>query len=150
MKRNKSLCRLNWASWIPCLRISISVNGWYLGFDLRFSVVVVMGAPLSPPLVYSMNMLIGLVLINSFGKWEGLFVEVSLGTPDRLMIGTVEGYLIGLSLVISLGSPLESPNPGSDLPGILLGAHLGLWFGSEAARFLCFCCRLMNFHEATC
>ena len=41
------------------------------------------------------------------------------------MIGTWEGYLVGLSLVIQLGSPLDSPNPGSDLPGMLLGAPPG-------------------------
>ena len=45
-----------------------------------------------------------------------------------LMIGTGGLYLVGLSLVLTLGSPLEYPNTGADIPGMLLGAPLGLWF----------------------
>ena len=65
------------------------------------------------------------------------------------MIGTREGYLVGLSLGISLVSSLESPNPGADLPGTLLGTPLGLWFGSEAVKRLCCWRHLMDYHEDT-
>ena len=54
-----------------------------------------------------------------------------------LIIGTVEGYMIVLSLGIILVYPLESPNPGSELSDMLSGAPLGLWFGSEAIKCLC-------------
>ena len=54
-----------------------------------------------------------------------------------LMIGNVEGSMIVLSLGLLLVYPLESPNPGSELSGTLLGAPLGLCFFSEAFRCLC-------------
>ena len=51
---------------------------------------------------------------------------------------------------IPLGYPLESSNHGSDLPIMLLGASLGLWFGSEAVICLCCCCGLMDCNDANC
>ena len=39
---------------------------------------------------------------------------------------------------VTLVYPLESPNPGAGLPDMLLGAPLGLWFGSEAVMCWCF------------
>ena len=76
-------------------------------------------------------------------------VGVLLGTLAVLMIGTTEGSLVGLSLGISLGYPIEYPNPGALLSRKLLGAPLGLWFGSEAVICLYCCHLLMDFHEAT-
>ena len=108
---------------------------------------MVMVAPVGYPLGYSINMLLGLVLFNSFDTWEGYLVRVSLGTLARLIIVTREGSLVVLSLLISIGFPLESPNPGDELPGTLLGAPIGLWFGSEAVRCLCSCIFLVYNHE---
>ena len=48
-----------------------------------------------------------------------------------LMIGTGVGSLFGLSLIILLGYPLESTNPGADLPVMMLDAPSRLWFGSD-------------------
>ena len=48
-----------------------------------------------------------------------------------LMIGTGVGSLFGLSLIIPLGYPLESTNPGADLPVMMLDAPSRLWFGSD-------------------
>ena len=50
-------------------------------------------------------------------------VVFSLGTLDGLMIGTVERYLVGLSLVLPLVYPLDSPNLG--LTGTILAMSLG-------------------------
>ena len=41
---------------------------------------------------------------------EGLLVVVSIYTLNSFMIGVVEGYLVGLSLVILLRAPLKYPN----------------------------------------
>ena len=71
-------------------------------------------------------MLLGLALENYFGTWEGFLVGVSLVTLARLMIGTGGGNLVGLSLGLTLVSPLESPNSGSELPEMLMGVPLGL------------------------
>ena len=87
--------------------------------------------------------MIGLELDNSFGTWEVYLVGVSLVALTGMIIGTGEVSLVGLSLGIPLGCLLESPNPGSDMPDTLLGAPLGLWFGSEAVRFLFSCHRLV-------
>ena len=65
------------------------------------------------------------------------------------MIGTGEGYLVGLSLGLTFGYPLKSPNTVSKLISMLLGVNLGLWFGYEAAEFLCCCRRLMDCKEST-
>ena len=78
--------------------------------------------------------MIGLEIGNSFSTWEGSLVGALVG----LMIGPGEGYLVGLSLGLPLGYPLEYPNPGSELPGTLLGAPIGFWFGSEAVGCWCF------------
>ena len=76
-------------------------------------------------------------------------VVFSIGPLYGLMIVTVEVYLFGLSLGIPRVSPLESPNPGAELPDMLLGAPLGLCFGYEAVRYMCSFLRLMDFHEST-
>ena len=94
-------------------------------------------------------MLLGLSLGNYFGTWEGTLVEVSLGTLAGLMIGIWEGYLVGLSLGLTIGSPIESLNPGADLHSTLLSVNLQLWFGSGAVRCRCCCCRLTNSRKAT-
>ena len=67
-------------------------------------------------------------------------MKVIIFYMDGLIIGTGERYLVGLSLELTLGSPLVSPNNGDDLPETLMGAPIGLWFGSEAVRRRC-CCR---------
>ena len=66
-----------------------------------------------------------------------------------LIIGTGEGFLVGLLLGLKIGSPLDSPNTGAELHYTLLGDPLGLCFGSEAARCLCSFRPLIYFHEAT-
>ena len=71
-------------------------------------------------------------------------VVVLFGTLVGLMIGTGEVSLVGLSLVLPLGYPLESTNTGVDMPGTLMGASLGLWFGSEAVRCWCYWCLLVD------
>ena len=58
-------------------------------------------------------------------------VRASLVILDGLIIDTVEGYLVVLSLGLPLGSPLDSPNTGAQLPVMVMGALLGLWFGSD-------------------
>ena len=85
---------------------------------------------------YSINIFLDLELFNSFGTWKVYLVGFLLRTMDGLMIGTGEGSLVGLSLVLPLVYPLESPNTGSELYDTLLGSPLGLWFGSEVARCL--------------
>ena len=82
---------------------------------------MVLGASVRSPLGYSITMLIGLSLDNSFDTREGSLVGVSLGTMDVLVIGTVEGSLVGLSLKLPLGSPIESLNP-VDVLGYLFGS----------------------------
>ena len=76
-------------------------------------------------------MLLGLEIGTSFGSLVVSFVGVSIGTLIGFMIGSGGVSLVGLSPGIQIGSPLESPNPGAVLPGTMLGAPLGLWFGSE-------------------
>ena len=83
------LCRLTCASWIPCLRKSGCEIGWALVFEIRFSVDMVLVAPVGSPLGYSIIMLIVLALDNYFGTWEGYLFGVSLVTLADLMIGTV-------------------------------------------------------------
>ena len=95
-------------------------------------------------------MFLGLALCNYFGTREGSLVGVSLGLLDGLMIGTGEVYLVGLSLELPLGFPFEYKNPGAELSGILMGVPIGFWFDSEASRCLCYCRRLMDYHEDTC
>ena len=67
---------------------------------------MVLGAPVGSPSVGSIVIFILLVLGNYF-KTEGIYlVGVSLGIIGGLMIYTWEGYLVLLSLVLSLGYPL--------------------------------------------
>ena len=106
--------------------------------------------PVGSPLGYYINMLLGLVLFNSFGTWEEYLVGFIIGRLAGLMIGTGGRYLVGLSVGIPLGSPLESPNPDDEMPDTLLGTPLGSWFGSEVDMCLCSCSQLMDCHGDTC
>ena len=63
---------------------------------------MVMLAPIGYPLGYLINMLLGLALENYFGIREVYLVGVSLDTLYGLMIGTVEGPVVGLSLRLSI------------------------------------------------
>ena len=76
-------------------------------------------------------MFLGLEFDWSFGTWEWFFVVVLLGPLYGVIIGTGEGYLGRWSLALTLWSQLEFPNPWAELPGTLLGASIGLWFGSD-------------------
>ena len=87
---------------------------------------MVLVAPFGSPLGYSINIFLGLVLSNSFCTWKVFFVGVLIGTLSDFIIDAVEGYLVGLSLGLPLRSPLEYINPGSDLPGMLMVAPLGV------------------------
>ena len=111
---------------------------------------MVLGSPVGYPFEDSISMLLGLALDNYSVTWEGYLVGVSLGTLDGLMIGTGKGYLVGLSLGLPLGYPLESLNLGAGLPGTLMGAPLGLWFGSKAVSYRCCFRYLTDYCEATC
>ena len=84
--------------------------GWSLGFELGFPVIMVIGELVGYQLEDSISVLIFLALGTYCGTWEVYLVIVSLGTLYVLIIGAVEGYLVGLTLVLTLGSPLESPN----------------------------------------
>ena len=64
---------------------------------------MVLGASIGSPLVYSINMLLGLSLFNSFDTWEGYLVGVLLCPLAGLVIVTGGGSLVGLSLGLSLG-----------------------------------------------
>ena len=132
------------------MRTSRSELGWDLGLEIVLSVGMVLGAPSGYPPGYTTNLFLGLALVSSFGTWELSLVGFSLGSLDGLIIVTGEGYLVGLSLQITLGSPLESPNHVSKMPGMLLGAPFGLCIGSEVVgcRYCCF--RLTDFRKATC
>ena len=59
-----------------------------MGFELGFSVDMVLGAPVGTSLGYSINMLLGLILYNYFGTWKGSLVVISLGALDGLIIDT--------------------------------------------------------------
>ena len=122
--------------------------GWALESEIGLSVGMVLEETVGYTIVYSIIMLVGFVLGNYFGTWEGYLVSFSLGTLSGLIIGTVEGYLVGLSLILPLGSSLESTNYGNDIYGILLGMPLRLWFGSESLRCVCFCCHLTGSCES--
>ena len=128
MKIIRYIFRITCASWLPLLIKPGSKLGWDLGFELGFSVDMVPVAPVGYPLGHYINTLLGLALDNYFGTWEGYLFVVSLGTLDGLMIGTGEVCLVGLSLVLLLGSPPDSQNPG--LTGIILEMSLGNNIGS--------------------
>ena len=66
-----------------------------------------------------------------------MLVVVSIDTLNILVIGVVEEYLVGLSLVISLGPPLKYPNLRDVvhylfvfMAGIILDISLGNTLGS--------------------
>ena len=92
------------------------------------------------------------------GSDLGWVLVFKIGLSDDMVLGAYVGYILGyfinmflvLSLVLTLGSPLDSPNTGDDLPSKFLGTPLGLYFGSEASRCLCYFRCLMDFHKATC
>ena len=67
---------------------------------------MVLVAPFGYLLEYSIKMLLGLALDNYFGTREGYLVGVSPDTMDGLMIGNVEVYSVGLSLVLPLVSQI--------------------------------------------
>ena len=71
-------------------------------------------------------------------------VGVSLGALVGLIIGTGERPLVELPMVITLVSPLESPNNGYVMPVTFLNAPLGLWFGYEVVRCWCSFLRLAD------
>ena len=68
-------------------------------------------------------MLFDLTIGNYFVTWKRYFVGASLDPLEKSMIGTVEGYLVGLSLGLPIGSPFDSPNTG--LTGIIICMSLG-------------------------
>ena len=87
---------------------------------------MVLLSPVGSPLGYSINILLVLVIDNYSGTWEGSLVKVLLVTLAVLVVVTGEGYLVLLLLVLLLGSPFYSPNPGADLHGTLLVSPLVL------------------------
>ena len=56
------LCTLTCASWIPRLRTYGFGIGWYMGFEIVFTVVMVVVAPVESPLVYFINISIYLAI----------------------------------------------------------------------------------------
>ena len=77
-------------------------------------------------------------------------VGSSLCTLAGLIIGTVERCLVGLSLGIPLGYPLEYLNLGYFLSVTLMGAPLWLLFISDSVRCQCCFFRLTDFRIYTC
>ena len=59
-----------------------------MGFELGFSVDMVLGAPVGTSLGYSINMLLGLIPYNYSGTCKGSLVVISLVPLDGLMIYT--------------------------------------------------------------
>ena len=90
--------RLTCTVWIPCLRAYGSELGWFMGFELILIFGMVMRAYVGSPLGYSINMLLGLALGNSFDAQEWYLFWVSLDTLVGLMIDNGEGFVVGLSL----------------------------------------------------
>ena len=60
-------------------------------------------------------------------------VGVSLGRLAGLIIGTGEGSLVWLSLGLTLGSTLESPNTGDYMPVMLM---LGIFCVRPSGAFI--------------
>ena len=56
------------------MRTSGSEIDWDMGFELGFSVEMVMGSSVGSPFGYYINMLLGLALENYFRTWEGYLV----------------------------------------------------------------------------
>ena len=88
----------------------------------------------------------------------GWVLVFKIGLSAEMVLVAFVGYILrysinmflGLSLVLPLGSPLDSPNTGADMHSKFLGTPLGLYFGSEVSRCMCYCRCLMDFHKATC
>ena len=93
-------------SWLPSLIPYGSEREWALGFELGFSVDMVLVAPVGSPLGYSTDIFPGLVIDNYFGTGEVSLGVLSLVTLARWVVETVEGYLVILLLVLLLGSPV--------------------------------------------
>ena len=74
-----------------------------MGFELGSLSGVDLGATFGYPIEDSFEVIIGFALVNNFVKWEAYFVLVSLSALGGFIIGTKEGYLVGLLLVITLG-----------------------------------------------
>ena len=66
MKSIIYLCRITCDSYVPRLRTSGSEIDWDMGFELVFSVEMVMGSPVGSPFGYYINMLLGLEIENYF------------------------------------------------------------------------------------
>ena len=88
------------------MRASGSELVWDLVFEIEFSSGMVKVVLVVFPLGYTIIILLGLVLNNSFGTWEGSLVVVSLGTLSGLIIDTGEGFFVRLSLGLPIGYPL--------------------------------------------
>ena len=78
-----------------------------MGFEIGLSYGMELVALVGYPLEYSINMLFGLVLGTYFGTREGSLVVFTLGILGGLIIGTVEVYLVGLSLILHLDTYLN-------------------------------------------
>ena len=75
-------------------------------FELGLTACMFLVEAVRYPLGYSINMLLCLVLGTYFGTREGYLVGVSPDTMAGLMIGNVEVYSVGLSLVLPLVSQI--------------------------------------------
>ena len=110
-----------------------------MGFEICLSVGMVMVSPVKYPLEDSIGMLIWLLLRNSFSTYEVSLVGISLEVRNSFIIGTWEGSLVGWSLVLTLGSSLESPNH-RDVFGSLFEyltvMMLGMYLGHTLGYFL--------------
>ena len=132
------------------LRASRSELGWVMGFELGLSVGVVMVDLLDLHLDIQLTCCLACHLSITLTHRKHIWLDLQVCTLAGLIIGTVERYLVGLSLGISLGYPLEYLNLGYFLSVTLMGAPLWLWFVSEAERCQCCFCRLTDFRKSTC
>ena len=62
-------------------------------FELGCSVGMVLVEPVGSPLEDSIDMFLGLTLVNSFEKWELYLVVVSIGALGGLVVVTWKVYL---------------------------------------------------------
>ena len=96
MKSIGYIFRVTCASWIPQLRTYGYDIGWDMGFEFVFSVDIVLGETVGSPLVYSINMLLGLVIFNYFCTWGIYLLGVSLGIMAIFIFVTGGLSLVGL------------------------------------------------------